>query len=232
MSNTAWWQRWKQRRQQEKTSTQPEQELPQVTPLVTLSSLHSYAYCPKLAWYMLVAHETRDRNNAHLVEGSMLHKRADSAEKSVRRGVTQHRTMTLYSRKYGLSGLADLVEEYKGKIYPVEYKKGTDRKQINDRIQLCAQALCLEEMFQLEHPISRGFIFYAAQGRRTEIRLTKTLRKRTFAALDSLRAMLRSKECPDAAYSPKCHGCSYYKVCLPKETERIRHAQHRRSHKR
>ncbi len=90
MSKSSWWQRWKQRGQKQQAPSQREQNLPQATPVMTISSLHSYAYCPKLAWYMLIAHEAPDRNNADLVEGTILHKRADSAEKSVRRGVVQH----------------------------------------------------------------------------------------------------------------------------------------------
>lgn len=191
--------------------------------IVLISSLNQYLYCPKSAWLLFVAGERGQ--SAHLLEGAMLHKRADSAEASApRKGVTQQRTVALYSRQYGLSGIADLIEETKGQVYPVEYKKGVDGDWLNDQAQLCAQALCIEEMRRLPVPIPFGFLYYAASGRRRKIALTKKLRAQTARAIEEVRTLLTTRQCPAAAFSEKCPECSLYRVCLPQETERLKRA--------
>lgn len=188
---------------------------------IPISSLNHYAYCPRRAWYVLVTGEQME--NAHLLEGKILHKRADSAEQSVpRRKVVQRRTVRLYSRKYGLSGIADLVEETHREIYPVDYKKGEAGDWRNDQLQLCAQALCLEEMLGLNKPIRRGFVYYAATGRRKEIRFTQQLRDHTIQTIEAVKTLVCTGRRPEATYSDKCEGCSVYPICLPKEVEQIK----------
>jgi CRISPR-associated exonuclease Cas4 len=182
--------------------------------LVPISALNQYTFCPRRCWYMHVAHEFLD--NAHTVEGTLLHERADSGEATRRGELWQDRSVYLYSTRYGLTGRADLIEEQSGKIYPVEYKKGRRGEWSNDQVQLCAQALALEDM--LGRDISRGFLYYAATGRRQEVPLTEELRQETIETIARVRALLRGGQRPPAIYAPKCKGCSLYRVCLPRET--------------
>lgn len=194
--------------------------------LIPISALNQYAYCPRRCWYMHVAHEFMD--NVHTVEGSLLHERADSREESRRGDLLQVRSVYLYSLRYGLTGKADLIEERLGELYPVEFKKGRRGNWENDQIQLCAQALALEEMLGREIP--RGFIYYAATGRRQEVQFTPELRRETLETIAKVRTLLQTGERPPAIYMPKCKGCSLYRVCLPKETALVRKnlaAQHR-----
>ncbi len=128
--------------------------------LIPISALNQYTFCPRRCWYMHVAHEFLD--NAHTVEGTFLHERVDAGEATRRGDLWQVRSVQLYSTRYGLTGKADLLEEQSGEIYPVEYKKGRRGEWSNDQIQLCAQALALEEM--LGRDISRGFLYYARTG--------------------------------------------------------------------
>jgi len=194
--------------------------------LIPISALNQYAFCPRRCWYMHVAHEFVE--NVHTIEGSLLHERADSREETRRGDLLQLRSVYLYSFKYGLTGKADLIEERPGEIYPVEYKKGRRGGWSNDQIQLCAQALALEEM--LEREIPRGFMYYAATGRRQEVQFTPELRQETLKTIAKVRELLLTGERPPAIYMPKCKGCSLYQVCLPRETALARKslsAQHR-----
>lgn len=186
--------------------------------LVPISALNQYAFCPRRCWYMHVAHEFLD--NIHTLEGSFLHERADSREATRRGDLLQIRSVYLYSLQYGLTGKADLIEERSGEIYPIEYKKGRRGDWGNDQIQLCAQALALEEMLGREIP--RGFLYYAATGRRQEVRLTAELRQETLETIAKVRELMRTGERPPALYTPKCKGCSLYRVCLPRETALIK----------
>jgi CRISPR-associated exonuclease Cas4 len=186
---------------------------------ITISSISHYDYCPRSAWYLIVGREALE--NIHVVEGKLLHERVDSAERTVRRDLVQGRTVPLYSDKYGLIGITDLVEERNGDWYPVEYKKGREGEWRNHHIQLCAQALCLEEMLCLSQSIRRGFIYYAASGKRKEVRLDKKLRTTTIQIIEATRKLLDTKKPPAVKYGPKCQECSLYPICLPKEIETI-----------
>jgi CRISPR-associated exonuclease Cas4 len=115
-----------------------------------------------------------------------------------------------------LTGKADLIEEQSGEIYPVEYKKGRRGEWTNDQVQLCAQALALEDM--LSRDISRSFLYYAATGRRQEVPLTEELRQEALDTIARVRELICSDQRPPAIYAPKCKGCSLYRVCLPRET--------------
>jgi CRISPR-associated exonuclease Cas4 len=120
-----------------------------------------------------------------------------------------------------LTGIADLVEEQNGEIYPVEYKKGRRGDWKNDQLQLCAQALCLEEMLNLTQPIKKGYIYYAATGRRKEVALTDELRTYTLKTIEATRKLLETQKRPDVAYGPRCRGCSLYPICLSREVQII-----------
>jgi CRISPR-associated exonuclease Cas4 len=186
---------------------------------IPISSLNHYDYCPKRAWYIFVCGEFVD--NAHTVEGTLLHSRSDSSERTVRGDLVQTRTVHLYSQKYGLSGIADIVEEKAGRIYPVEYKKGGKGDWKNDQLQLCAQALCLEEMLKLPRPIPCGFLYYASSGSRKKIPFTSELRNYTIRTIHAVQNLLDTQTRPDMPYGVRCRGCSLYAICLPKEVEKL-----------
>jgi CRISPR-associated exonuclease Cas4 len=143
----------------------------------------------------------------------------------VRRDLTQGRTVPLFSNTYGLIGITDLVEERNGDWYPVEYKRGRDGKWKQHEVQLCAQAMCLEEMLVLSKPIQRGFIYYAASSKRKEVRLDKRLRVATVRLIEATRKVAVMKRPPKVTYGPKCRECAWYPVCLPKETAQMKKAK-------
>src|SRR2546430_8270868 len=148
---------------------EPESE---VEPML-ISALNQYVFCPRRCALMFVEGIWDD--NEHTAIGSLLHDHTDEPGYETEAGVMLLRALPLFSHRYGLSGKADIVEGQKlkddrgkHKLYaPVEYKKGKRRKWDNDEVQLCAQAFCLEEMFETEVP--RGFIYHAASKRRREV---------------------------------------------------------------
>jgi CRISPR-associated exonuclease Cas4 len=185
---------------------------------IFLSALNQYDYCPRRCYYLFV--EGTFLDNEHTVEGSLQHIRVNSGETSNRDGALQLRSTYLYSRSLGICGKADVIEERAGEIYPVEHKKGKRGNWTNDALQLCAQALCLEEMNGRR--VQRGYIYYAATGRRQEVLFTPELRRQTLDTIAAVRRLIESGERPPNPYTPRCKGCSLYDVCLPKETARLR----------
>jgi CRISPR-associated exonuclease Cas4 len=187
---------------------------------ILISSLNQYAYCPKSAWYLFVTGQFLD--TADTVEGALLHERSDAGTRTISGGVVQIRAVYLYSLKHRLVGMADLVEETSQGMYPVEYKKGRLGMWTNHHVQLCAQAFCLEEMGRLSRPIPRGFLYYAATGRRQEVIFTRKLRAYTVQVIKAMRTLLDTQKRPDVRYSRKCDRCSCYPMCLPQEVEKLR----------
>jgi len=186
---------------------------------IPIASLNHYEYCPQSAWHIFVAGQFLA--SADTVEGALLHERSDSSEQTVLGDLIQTRTVYLYSRTYQLVGIADLIEEKKQEMYPVEYKKGLQGDWLNHQVQLCAQALCLEEMRHLRKPIRRGFLYYAQTGRRQEIVFTGKLRRRTVQTIAAVRTLIETQKRPNSKYSDKCQRCSLYPMCLPKEIETL-----------
>lgn len=186
-----------------------------------LSALNDYLYCPRRAALKFI--DGLRGANEHTVIGDLAHARVDTPGYEQRAGWELLRALPLFSDTLGLSGKGDLVEVRRegatGRIVearPIEYKKGPKRRFDNDEVQLCAQALCLEEMFGIA--VDHGAIYHVASACRTEVRCDGTLRARTRAALAGLRAILGVVAIPPAELKPQCEGCSLHGVCVPEQT--------------
>lgn len=130
------------------------------------------------------------------------------------------RSLWLKSNRLGLIGQADIVEFHdSGNVVPVEYKRGKPKKDASDRVQICAQAMCLEDMLQIK--ISEGCLFYGIRKRRTKVELDETLRQLTLQKIDRLRQMIDNRETPTARRMPKCKKCSLVELCMP-DSQRFR----------
>ena len=137
------------------------------------------------------------------------------------KGVKLLRALPVFSERLGLSGKCDIVEQHPdGSLVPVEFKLGKRREFENDDAQVCAQALCLEEMFACK--IERGGVFHAASKRRHEIEFTAELRALTEQAITDLRVLFEAGVVPAAKFEPRCEECSLYEICLPRLTAQPR----------
>jgi CRISPR-associated exonuclease Cas4 len=180
-----------------------------------LSLLNDFLFCNRRAALKIV--EGLRRANFHTVTGDLAHEHADLPGYEIAKGVTLLRALPVWSDSLGLNGKCDIVERHPdGKLIPVEYKKSKRRHFDNDDAQLCAQALCLEEMFGV--PVERGAVFHAASKRRREVVFTPELRLFTESVIWELRNLMESESVPAAIFKPACEACSLFEVCLPKIT--------------
>jgi CRISPR-associated exonuclease Cas4 len=179
---------------------------------IMLSALQHYLYCPRQC--ALIHLEQVWAENRFTAEGRVLHERADSKE-TVRQGrVRTVRTLPIASVRLGLSGQADVVEFHAdGTVYPVEYKRGRPKANRCDEVQLCAQALCLEEMLAVSIP--DGALFYGEKRRRKAVAFDRQLRELTETTISQVHALLEGRATPPAVYGKKCEQCSLRAACLP-----------------
>ena len=208
--------------------------------LVPISALQHWLFCPRQCG--LIHLEQAWAENKLTAQGRQLHDRAHEAPPESRGDVRIARGLRLCSRELGLTGQADVVElrrptpetppeqqasvpglEGKWTLHPVEYKRGRPKAADCDRVQLCAQAMCLEEMLGVKIP--EGSLFYGQPRRREPVVFDPALRQATRQAARDTRQMVQSGITPPPEYSGKCRSCSLNEFCMPKQagsSQRVR----------
>jgi CRISPR-associated exonuclease Cas4 len=184
---------------------------------IAIAALNQFSYCPHRCWRMFCAQEFQD--NQYTVDGTRLHERVHTVGEGSREETLQVRAIWLKSERYRLIGKSDLIEETDGQWYPIEYKRGHKGEYDNDELQVCAQALCLEEM--LGKPVTMGYIYYAQSHQRQPVEMTEALRQETIATIQSVTSILETGQMPPAIYSVRCKGCSLYQQCMPKAALKV-----------
>lgn len=180
--------------------------------LLPISALQHLIFCERQC--ALIHVERLWAENQLTVEGRQLHDKAHDGKSEIVDGVRITRSLWLRSLAYGLIGQADVVEFHPdGRVVPVEYKRGRPKKDDSDRVQICAQAICLEEM--LDVSIASAQLFYGTNKRRKEVLLNQRLRQLTLAKIQRLRTMVDQRETPPANRQPKCDKCSLVELCMP-----------------
>lgn len=188
--------------------------------LVPLSALEHYSYCPRQC--ALIHVEQTFDENVFTVRGRLSHERTDLGESTAPRGIRQLRALPLWSDTYSLIGQADVVELHPDGPMPVEYKVGRVTGG-HAALQLCAQALCLEEMFGAPVPV--GALYSHATRRRTPVSIDADLRRRTMTAVAAVRDLLQHQQVPPPVNDSRCPDCSLINACVPAvvaETPRVR----------
>ena len=182
-------------------------------PVVAISAIEHFAYCPRQC--ALIHCDGLWADNAHTVRGSRAHRRVDSGQARHERGRLVLRAVPLWSEALGLTGRADAVEIDGSRIIPVEYKTGI-RHGSAAELQLCAQALCLEEMLDVEIPT--GYVWYGGPRRKVGIPLVPELRREVREIVDAIRTQLISGHLPEAPNDERCIECQLRPHCLPELT--------------
>ena len=182
-----------------------------------LSALQHYLYCPRQCG--LIHLEQAWAENRQTAEGRLLHERADQPSTEQRHGVRTATAMPLICHELGISGIADVVEFLEDstgeRIFPIEYKRGKPKKHRADEVQLCAQALCLEEMFARDVP--DGALYYGKTRRRKPVLFDDELRALTVEVIQSTKRMMDVGSTPTAEYlSDRCDNCSLIELCQPR----------------
>lgn len=184
--------------------------------LLPISALQHLLFCERQC--ALIHVERLWIENRLTVEGRHMHEKAHEAPGETRGTMRIARGVQLRSLRLGLVGVADVVEFERDKSghsvpFPIEYKRGRPKAHDADRVQLCAQALCLEEMLDVKVP--RGALFYGQTRRRRDVLVDATLRQRTEQACARLHDMIGNRETPRARREKKCDSCSLLNLCLP-----------------
>ena len=193
---------------------------------IPLSALQHYLFCPRQC--ALIHVEQAWEENRLTAEGRVLHETTAQAGTEKRRGVRVVTAMPLASRCLGVSGIADLVEMHKEcdgtwRPFPVEYKRGKPKAHRADEVQLCAQAIALEEMFGVT--LGTGALFYGETRRRVQVAFDAGLREVTAQIAAETRAMITAAITPEPIFEKrKCGACSLVELCRPKAMARSRSA--------
>lgn len=195
--------------------------------LLMLSGIQHYKFCPRQ--WALIHIEQQWRDNHLTLQGDIVHRKVNNPlDVDIREGVLQLRSVPLVSHTLGLSGIADILEltptikddnsikvphrDGWWHIMPVEFKHGRPKRDDCDNVQLCAQAMCLEEMHHIS--IVRGEIFYATTRRRVAIEFTLEMRKQVIQLASEMHSLSDEGITPMAQLSPKCKSCSLNELCL------------------
>jgi len=197
------------------TYTNPEDDL------IHLSAIQHYAFCQRQC--ALIHVEQLWSESGLTAEGRIMHERVHEQDCKSRGDVRTEYGVHLRSLKLGLIGKADVVEFHRvskdiWQPFPVEYKRGKPKLDHCDLIQLCAQALCLEEMLCIAIP--KGAIFYGRTRRRLEVTFDDGLRSETKDAARGAHKLIASGITPPAVYEKRCKSCSLIGECLPKTIEK------------
>lgn len=191
--------------------------------LLPLSGLQHLLFCERQC--ALIHIEQLWSENLYTAEGKILHEKVDKGGVERRGDIRVEYGLPVRSLRLGLVGKADVVEFHKQENgtwqpYPVEYKRGRPKKMPWDKVQLCAQAICLEEM--LETQVTEGALFYGKTRRRQRIAFDEALRGETEAAALRYHELIESGVTPKAVYRRICDNCSLRYACLPKSTGKSR----------
>ena len=194
-----------------------------------ISGIEHYLHCPRQ--WALIHLEDQWQENYLTADGRVMHKRAHNEQlRELRGDILTVRGLHIKSDRLQIQGVCDVVEYHRSPDgiqlthtdgnwhpYPVEYKRGS--RTVNDcaRAQLCAQAICLEEMHQCT--IEQGAVYYGQEGRREVVQFTPQLRELVSSTLDAMRQLYRSAKTPPAKDEPSCRSCSMVELCLPKLVE-------------
>ena len=184
--------------------------------LLSISALSHYIFCKRRC--ALIHIEQLWIENMFTAEGRVMHDNAHDQRIENRKNVRIERGIPLRSFALGLTGKADVVEFHKeGRMwlpFPVEYKRGKPKADDCDTVQLCAQALCLEEMLSVE--VRAGALFYGKTRRRHDVAFDAELRARTTETARQLHEFVARAETPQPDFRKKCESCSFFDACMPK----------------
>jgi len=190
--------------------------------LIQLSALQHLVFCERQC--ALIHIEQLWNENLFTAEGRIMHDKVDTQNRESRGNVRIEYGVPIRSLRLGLIGKADVVEFHRmddgtWMPFPVEYKRGKPKMDDCDKVQLCAQAICLEEMLNVE--IKKGALYYGRTRRREDVVFDEKLRRETENAARKVHDLIKSGTTPKPEYSKKCKKCSLYELCMPKVSRKV-----------
>lgn len=178
---------------------------------IMVSALNHYLYCPRRC--ALVHVEQVWDENLYTMRGRATHENVDIESSHMLESIRYERALPIWSKRLNLVGKADLVEFHGVIPYPVEYKSGRRKEFQNDYLQVCAQAICLEEMLKVT--VEKGAIFWHASRERKEVVFTETMRNQVEEVASAIHKMMAERFVPPPVNDKRCRDCSLKESCLP-----------------
>ncbi|MDN3511318.1 MAG: CRISPR-associated protein Cas4 [Candidatus Jettenia sp.] len=178
---------------------------------IMVSALNHYLYCPRRC--ALVHVEQVWDENLYTMRGRATHENVDIESSHMLESIRYERALPIWSKRLNLVGKADLVEFHGVIPYPVEYKSGKRKEFQNDYLQVCAQAICLEEMLKVT--VEKGAIFWHASRERKEVVFTETMRNQVEEVASAIHKMMAERFVPPPVNDKRCRDCSLKESCLP-----------------
>lgn len=188
--------------------------------LIMISAIEHYSYCPRQC-ALIHVEQTYDEN-LYTLRGNRVHERVDKVASELATGDDLNRierALPIWSQRLGLIGKADVVEFHGNVPYPVEYKYGSRRVKEHDDLQVCAQAICLEEI--TGQAVPKGAIYHFSSRHRREVVFTDIMRGKVEEITLKIREMKAAAIVPPATHNKKCKNCSLINSCLPEVTDSI-----------
>jgi len=183
---------------------------------VSISALQHYIYCPRQCGLIHVAQVWSE--NLHTQKGRREHDRVDVPEYELKSGVRIERALPVWSEKLGLTGKCDVVEFHAdGSVYPVEYKHGPRKNGLHDDVQLCAQAVCLEEMLGVT--IGEGALYHVKSRLRRVVKIDDDLREQVKQTVLAVHKIINAQSIPEPVFGKHCDQCSLQEICMPSGKE-------------
>lgn len=191
--------------------------------LIPISALADFVFCERRAALHFI--ECIWHENLFTVEGTLLHDKVHETDSESRGDVRIERGVAMRSLRLGLSGKSDVVEYHRQpdgqwRPFPVEYKRGKLKQGKYYEVQLCAQAMCLEEMLNVVVPC--GAIFYGKSRRRLDVDFDEGLRQETQEAAQKAHELIESGQTPKPVYAKRCESCSLVAECMPRTIQKKR----------
>ena len=184
--------------------------------LVNISALQHFAFCQRQC--ALIHLEQVWQENYLTAHGRQLHERVDNGEPETRKGVRFERGIVVSEPQLGVTGKLDLLEYHKAsnQYLPVEYKRGKPKATEIDKVQLCAQALCIEEMLSVQ--VEKGALWYWQTCKRIEVEFDNHLIAQTKALIAQVQQLFENGKTPPPSFGKHCKACSLIEICQPELT--------------
>lgn len=203
---------------------------------LNIAGLQHFAFCRRQ--WALIHIEQQWQENLRTIEGQILHEKAHDGYPAEKRGdVIISRSMPIFSRSLGINGVCDIVELHKSdegvdifgrtglyRLVPIEYKRGSPKEDDCDALQLCGQAMCLEEMLLCEIP--RAYMFYGETNHRQKVELSQALREKVRSMLQEMHVFYDRRYTPKVKPTKSCKACSLTEICMPKLCKNISVSQY------
>ncbi len=185
---------------------------------IPISAIAEIQYCPRNFYYRVM--EQAEDYNHHILEGKYQEDKRKETLKTTRNEISKYRNLYLASEQHPIVGIIDEIEETEEGFYPVEYKKGSKKESVRDEIQICCQAMLIEE--NMDTTVEKGYLYYVESKYKKEVVFNNELRELTLDTIELAKSIIEDQVIPEVVNDNRCLGCSLVERCLPQEVSQMK----------